>query len=350
MKIVDCDLHQGYASKSDITKYLPKHFEYRGMTVPTINYAHPGGMGRPSAMPDDVEDFEFIGSDYTKIKENHLDKHSINYVLLTGPTLLSVSATTNRDYAYELAKAYNEFMIEEWLPKDDRFLGSLLVAIQNPEKSAEMVREYGDHPRVAEVLIQGASSRLPFGHPFYWPVYEAATDLDLPVSIHVSKEGHGITDPVTGAGHPNTYLEWHSIFPTVYLGQLASMIFEGVPIEFPEINIVMKEGGYSWLPFLMWRMDDEWRSARSQVPWLEKKPSEYIYDHFKFTTQPTHMPDDPNDLMKILDIIDAEKLLMFSSDYPHWDADSPEHALPNLSDSVEKKIYYENAEDVYSLG
>jgi predicted TIM-barrel fold metal-dependent hydrolase len=49
-------------------------------------------------------------------------------------------------------------------------------------------------------------------------------------------------------------------------------------------------------------------------------------------------------------MIDAKHLLMFSSDYPHWDFDSPTQAFPQLRNDVREAIFSTNARDLYDLG
>jgi predicted TIM-barrel fold metal-dependent hydrolase len=48
-------------------------------------------------------------------------------------------------------------------------------------------------------------------------------------------------------------------------------------------------------------------------------------------------------------MMDAENLLMFSSDYPHWDFDSPSHAFPKLPDALHHRIFEANAREWYGL-
>ncbi len=52
----------------------------------------------------------------------------------------------------------------------------------------------------------------------------------------------------------------------------------------------------------------------------------------------------------MLDMLDAEHLLMFASDYPHWDFDSPTHAFPKLPELLRQRIFHENARLFYGLG
>lgn len=360
LSLVDCDLHQSYANEDEIIKYLPDRYKSRGIVLPELLYRHESSTSvenrhyredsdANSGWKEPTEERP-AGSDYEAIRKNHLDKHDVSYALLTHQTDLTINGIPNRDYAFELARAVNEYTITEWLPRDDRFLASLLVSMENPKKSAEMIREMGEHPRVRQVLVQSAAGRNPFGQPYYWPVYKAAEELGLPIGVHLSSTGAGLMNPVTAAGHPNNSIEWGTLVPAVYQGLLASLISEGVFEKYPDLKVALIEGGYRWIPGFMWRMDGLWKARRSQVPWLEKRPSEYIYDNVRFTTQPAHMPEDPHNLTKLLDSFRAEELLMFSSDYPHWDADEPNHALPpGLSEEAEKRIYYKNAQELYDL-
>jgi predicted TIM-barrel fold metal-dependent hydrolase len=48
-------------------------------------------------------------------------------------------------------------------------------------------------------------------------------------------------------------------------------------------------------------------------------------------------------------MIDAERVLMFATDYPHWDYDDPKRALARLSDSAMRKISHQNAAELYNM-
>lgn len=80
----------------------------------------------------------------------------------------------------------------------------------------------------------------------------------------------------------------------------------------------------------MWRVDAEWKALRSEVPWVTKCPSEYLLDHVRIASLPIERPENDKHILAMLEMMDAEHLLMFSSDYPHWDFDSPAHAFPKL--------------------
>jgi predicted TIM-barrel fold metal-dependent hydrolase len=96
-------------------------------------------------------------------------------------------------------------------------------------------------------------------------------------------------------------------------------------------------------------MDREWKRMRSEVPHVKRKPSEYAAENFWYTTQPIEEPEKNTHLLDILRWIGPDRL-MFSTDYPHWDFDSPTQALPRqLSKRLRDAILGGNACELYGL-
>ena len=177
--------------------------------------------------------------------------------------------------------------------------------------------------------------------------------MGLPIALHSTSVGAAISGPPTSSGYPSSYFEYHNIVPTIYMEHLNSLICEGVFEKFPDLAFILTEGGVGWLPHLMWRMDKNYKTLSEQTPWLDQLPSQYVLEHVRFTQQPIEEPKKPEHLKQIYDMIHAEKVLMFSSDYPHWDGDYHEidalPGMPSLSDSQTRSIMYENASDLYNL-
>jgi predicted TIM-barrel fold metal-dependent hydrolase len=51
----------------------------------------------------------------------------------------------------------------------------------------------------------------------------------------------------------------------------------------------------------------------------------------------------------MLDMIDAGRTLLLSTDYPHWDFDDPIAAFAGVPDDLKRRIYYQNAAELYGL-
>ena len=138
--------------------------------------------------------------------------------------------------------------------------------------------------------------------------------------------------------------------PQSFQAQVISLVCEGVFEAFPRLKIVLIEGGFAWLPSLMWRLDMSWQRLKAEAPHLRRLPSEYIRDHFWFTTQPMEEPPVRGHFRRLLDQLDMNDRLMFATDYPHWDFDSPAHAVPEkLPPDLEAKIMAGNARALYRL-
>ena len=88
------------------------------------------------------------------------------------------------------------------------------------------------------------------------------------------------------------------------------------------------EGGFAWLPALMWRLDRAWRRLRAEAPLLDRPPSELIRERFYVSTQPMEETERPEQFPELLEQLDMDDRIMFSTDYPHWDFDAPDMALP----------------------
>ena len=101
----------------------------------------------------------------------------------------------------------------------------------------------------------------------------------------------------------------------------------------------------------MWRLDSAWSLLKSEVPHLKKKPSEYFPDHVYCTTQPVEEPHRPEQFVELMDHFGAMvNNIVFASDYPHWDSDDPDFALPNnLAEDLVQAIHFDNAKKLYNL-
>ncbi len=101
------------------------------------------------------------------------------------------------------------------------------------------------------------------------------------------------------------------------------------------------------MPHLMWRMDKNFKALRQLAPWLTEMPSAVMRKHIRLTTQPIEEPENPKHLPAILDMLGSDRMLVYSSDYPHWDFDDPFAALRHLPDDLRRRIYRENALETF---
>ena len=133
-----------------------------------------------------------------------------------------------------------------------------------------------------------------------------------------------------------------------FQAQLVSFVLEGVFVRFPGLRVVLIEGGFAWVPPLMWRLDRSWRALREEAPWLTRPPSEDIRAHARVSTEPMEEPENPRHLNEVIAQLGCDEMLMFATDYPHWDFDAPDLAPPRqLEPALTRKIMAENARALY---
>ncbi|WML50913.1 amidohydrolase family protein [Neobacillus sp. PS3-12] len=346
--IIDCDVHQHLNSYEELKPYMPRVWwdrlkEYNG-TFPSLVWRSIP-LTRRDASP---EEGKIPGSDPEFAKKHFLDKHNISKAILTG-SLLTLSTHPNPDYAAAIATAFNDYTFDKWISSDDRWRASIVVATQDPLLAAKEIDRLGSHPKACQVVVTPSSSQ-PYGQRWFYPIFEACVRNNLPIALHSGGEGEGInTPPISAVGQPTTNLERHNILPIHQMSQLNSIVCEGVFERFPTLKVVCVEGGLAWLPHLMWRMDKNYIAMRKEVPWLKRKPSEYIIDHYRFTTQPIEEPENFDEMIQMLKFMKAEKTVLFASDYPHWDFDDPKFVLHKLPEEMRRRVAYENAAELYQL-
>jgi predicted TIM-barrel fold metal-dependent hydrolase len=347
---IDCDVHiaSHKANGRALADYLPARWrDYQAVFGAT------GYQGRwyPRPVRDGVRGDAFpdsggpAGSDFRLLRDQLLDRWDVRYAILSPAVLTEIR---NLDHAAALAAANNEWVVEQWLDRDPRLRASMAVPYWDPPAAVRELERARLDSRFVQVYLH-VRTRLPFGNRMYWPLYEAAEAHGLPLGIHL---GGADANPISGAGWPSYYVEEHVGMAQRFAAHVISLVFEGVFERFPGLKIVLIEGGVAWLAPLAWRMDRAWQLLGSEVPEVRRPPSEYVADHFWLTTQPIEEPPEPAQFARLFQHHPklAERL-MFSTDYPHWDFDNPDHALRKvkLPPGASDRIKAVNAAELYHL-
>ena len=344
--LVDADVHNYPNSIHDLTPYMSRRWQayvqQSGMSLPGASF-YPKVFAQAARRDAFPPSGKRPGGDPDFAREQLLDAWHIDRAVLNP--LIGLSSVFNLDLGNALMSAANDWTADIWLNADPRWSGSIVLNAQDPAASAEEIHRLASNPRFVQALLL-VRSHAPYGRREFRPIFQAACDVGLPVGIHFGGSGN----PITSVGWPSYYIEDHTGMAQAFESQLISLVCEGVFEAYPDLRVALIEGGFAWLPPLMWRLDKNYRSLRSEVPWLKKLPSEYILDQCRATTQPMEEPANPNFLLYTLEMIGRDNFLMFSTDYPHWDFDAPDRALPtNLPANLRQRILADNALEFYDF-
>jgi predicted TIM-barrel fold metal-dependent hydrolase len=355
--LVDCDMHLGYATLLDLldhvdapTRELIVHSGTNGLAMPSYPWYHPTGWIRKDAY---VRDEAAGGSPFPVItleraREQHLDRYGFSYAIVSPDEAAAFSILPNAQLAAALCRGYNDWLLERWLLEEPRLRGLLVVPAQHPAAAAAEIRRLGGRDEFVGVFLPGAA-RIPYGNPVHDPIWQAASELALPIVVHTHFEGVGIAGPVTAAGYPDFYVEYHTLCGSGMYGHLVSVLCHGIFERFPDARLVMVEGGLVPFVGLLWRLDTNWKACRSEIPWCRRLPSDYVWDHVRFATQPLETPQDESLLVPAIAGLRPQQTLLYASDYPHWDFDEPEQTLRLLPAAWREAVAHGNALELYRL-
>jgi uncharacterized protein len=198
--------------------------------------------------------------------------------------------------------------------------------------------------RFVQVLLL-VMNDMPLGKRHYWPIYAAAQKHGLAVGIHA---GSAYRHPVTPIGWPSYYTEDYAAQAAAFQQALSSLICEGVFTKFPDLKVVLLESGFTWLPAHLWRLTKFWRGLRMEVPWLDRAPSEIVKSNVRLTIQPCDGPPTEAMFQTLMEHMDSDELLLFSTDYPHWQFDDEDVLPAGLSPSMVHKIMIDNPMATYT--
>ena len=333
---IDCDFHPRAPSPRVLSGYMDalwrETVEVRGIdTWDSIAYPANAPL---TARPD----WRQCGADAdaASAAKATLDRFGFAHAILN--CLFPLQTFRDENLAAAFARALNDWLAAEWLDKDARFRGSAVLPIQSAEKCVAEIERLASDRRFVQVLML-AMGEHPLGKSMYWPIYAAAERHGFTVGIHAGSSYHHAP---TGSGWPTYYLEDYAAQSLGFHTQLGSLICEGVFVKFPRLKVVLIESGVTWMPPCLWRLSKFWRGVRTEVPWLDRSPAEFARDHVRLTLQPFDGPPSAEHIGRVLDQLESNDMLLFSTDFPHWQFDREAMLPPGIPDALARKILIDN--------
>lgn len=347
--LIDCDVHEGFSSIEQLMPYLDPHSQRLTKRIGGNYIANPNGF--PYVIP--IESRNGARGDWERLDElvvpaasievmrkQLFDGEGVTHAILNGFSYFSARAASY-EFATALTRAYNDWQINDWLERDSRVFGSVHVVAHDPVAAAREIDRVGAHPQMVQVFLPLVTDRQ-YGDPMYRPIFEAAVRNDLAIGFH-----HGAhTD--TLVGWPRYYIEWHMVAaPHSAQFQLISLICNGLFDQLPDLKVVVMETGAAWVPWFMWRMDQQYRELRNEIPWVKRLPTETMRDSVRVSSQP--LGDlTAKQFTQLVEMSGSERIFTFASDYPHYDADSVDVVLGrSVPERLRNRVRYENALEIY---
>ena len=349
--VVDTDVHISF--NEEIQREVARY-----MDQPWGNYTNPDRMPERYRYPSPGLPKALGGTKAFEVKAV-TDPETIHEDLCLGlgvdHPIINVLSWTDTlwksDQALPECKGINDMLLDRFLDDYDHFRGLASISLQaRPDKVAEEIDRIGDEDGFVGAFVGQAGTRnqKPPGDPRYDVIYRALEDNGLTPVFHASN----FTDSAEILNDLETCFAWHTLAPAWSIMQsVTSLIAQGVPEKFPDLDFVMLEGRIEWIPWLMAGLNREQGQWQSEITYLTKSPEEYIRDQFYFATQPIGEISSPEHMMQLLDVIGYDSLT-FASDYFHYDWDNPsaiDKFLRSVDAKEREKVLSGNASDAFDL-
>jgi 2,3-dihydroxybenzoate decarboxylase len=264
-------------------------------------------------------------------------------LLLTTPGVQLFDAET----AVSVAAASNDQVSEIVRRQPNRFAALAAIAPQAPQAAAKEL-ERG----VARLGLKGAvinsHTRGEFlNDPKFWPIFEAAEALDVPIYIHPNTPPRDMIAPLLQRGLDGAIYGF-----AVECGMhLLTIITSGVFDRFPKLQLVVGHLGEG-LPFWMFRLDFMHRAQVSSKRYeclkpLKRKVSDYLRENVYFTT--SGMAWEPA-IMFTRSVVGRDRVL-YAMDYPYQYVPEEVTAMDRLplADDEKREFFQGIAEKIFSL-
>jgi 2,3-dihydroxybenzoate decarboxylase len=246
--------------------------------------------------------------------------------------------------AKELAEDANNQLAAAVERHPDRLAGLAAIAPQLPQDAAIELDRAASSLGLCGAIINSHTKGEYLDDRKYWPIFEAANALKVPIYLHPRAPGPGMVQPYLDYG---LYFAGWGFAAETGLHALR-LIMSGVFEEFPDLKIILGHMGEG-IPFYLQRIDNRYllQVKIGAVKALKRNPAQYFRDNFVITTSGVTQS---SSLRLCYEELGPDKIL-FAADYPY---ESVEEAVQfidtsDLPEADKHKIYQSNAERLFGL-
>ena len=276
-----------------------------------------------------------------------LELEGIDVQVIYGSLGLALSTIEDKDFGAAMCRAANDLYAQFCSVAPDRLKCMATLPLQDiPAAVEEMRRAVRERGHTGVTLPPNVGGKN-LDHPDFYPVYEEAQKLGIPMTIHW---GNGAYLQAAGTERFDTHFMVHAIgHPFEQMIALACIVCGGVLEQFPGLRFAFLEAGCGWVPYWVDRLDEHYERRAAEMPLMKREPSEYVTSgNCFFATEP-----DEELLPAAIGSL-GEDIFLYTSDYPHSDSKFPESAKcvrerTDLSDQAKEKLLCLNAARYYGL-
>ena len=285
-----------------------------------------------------AEDFDIAA----RIRE--MDEEGVDTQLL-----VTTPMGGHKETAVELGllQAHHRFVDDVCSQYPGRLTAMININSRLPvEDNVAEIKTWGKKPW-AVALKAELPLDYPLDHPDLLPIWAAAEEQGLCITHHSFSAGYpGYRDL-----WDNPFIGRTASHPWAAMRAIASFMGAGLMDRFPQLRFAILESGFGWLPFWMKRMEDQVVYMGYVAENLQHTMTEYMTDGRFYAAVVLH---EGPDMVRMVNELMGDQVLMFSSDYPHAESRFPGSVdlvvdWDVLSREQKQKMLWDNAARCFNV-
>ena len=277
-------------------------------------------------------------------RDEDMDRTGIDVALWIPTMGVFLPDVLDWDLQYAYMRGYNEWIANDWAV-GKRHLWCAMIPL-DPTKAVEEIKRVAELGANAIAMRPNVMQDVRWWGPDWDPVWEAMVDAELPLVFH---EG-------TGTYHASYSTEYkfdhywltHTVsHPCEMATGMVGIIGMGVLARHPGLRVLLCEGGATWVPFFLGRLDDHFEDRPGENTFIDRLPSEYFRQQCCICT---FEPQEPL-LKETMEWLNGRNMAC-TSDYPHWDSSGVSGVeqylkyYPDFDEETRNRFFSHNAIDV----
>jgi predicted TIM-barrel fold metal-dependent hydrolase len=272
------------------------------------------------------------------LRLEHMDQSGVDIQVLHN-TMFIEPATDRAAVEVALCKSWNRWLADIWRQGKGRLRWSCMAPTLSMTDALDQIRFAKENGACAVLLRPIEGNRL-LADPYFYPIYDQASQLNMPIAIHIANGNAWLNDLYR---HPVGIAATFHKFRIPTVAAFSDVLLSEIHQVFPKLRFGFVEASAQWLPWVL-------HEARSRFRTLGRDwPENVMREYGMFVTC-----ENSDDLSYIVEQA-GEDCLVIGTDYGHTDTSSDVDAIKvfkartDVTPEVKRKILSDNARALYGL-
>lgn len=288
--------------------------------------------GRQMHTPRETREMENV-----QARLRHMDELGIDIQVLY-PSIFIEQVTDKPEWEIPICKGYNRWLADIYKQSQGRLRWICVLPLLDMSASLEELR-FCKQNGACGVFMRGIEGHQLITNPYFYPLYEEMSRLDLAVGVHVGNGNPQFLDLVSQYNGGGSF--WKFRLPVI--GAFHSVIMGELPDLFPKLRFHWAEAAAQWVPYVVKDLRRRWAAQGKDLP---ENPLKEYRQYVSCQTD-----DDVDHILRY----SGEDNITIGTDYGHNDQSTEIEALHNLKEkggitsSQYEKITYHNPKALFGL-